>query len=88
MLYLMECFAIIKWNGRVQMKKFMLSCVAVLAVITIAGCSNSTVATTKGGKVTQEDLYESMKETAGPAALQKINLKRCFRRKLWKRCNR
>jgi len=57
------------------MKKFMLSCVAVLAVITIAGCSNSTVATTKGGKVTQEDLYESMKETAGPAALQKLILK-------------
>lgn len=57
------------------MKKILLSCVAVLAVITIAGCSNSTVATTKAGKVTQDDLYESMKESAGPAALQKLILK-------------
>ena len=58
-------FNINRKNGRVSMKKksFKLAAAALLAVITLAGCSsNQNVATLKGAKITEEDLYKELKK--------------------------
>ncbi|MGX7419170.1 peptidylprolyl isomerase [Carnobacterium gallinarum] len=55
------------------MKKILLSCSAIIVAVLLASCgSNNTVATSNAGDIKKEDLYEKMKETAGPSVLQKL----------------
>lgn len=57
------------------MKKVLLSCAALLLAVTIAGCSSDkTVASTTAGKITQEQLYDKMKDQYGTATLQTMVL--------------
>lgn len=51
------------------MKKKHLLGLATTTLIVLAGCSSQDVATSKYGNVTREDLYNSMKKTAGQSAL-------------------
>ncbi|NUG67492.1 peptidylprolyl isomerase [Lactobacillus mellis] len=57
-----------------KLNKFMLALVAFLSVTLVAGCSsNKAVVTMKGGKITQEQLYQKMKKSqAGQQALQQM----------------
>lgn len=54
------------------MKKMLLTATAVLAGIALAGCADNTVASTTAGKISQEALYEEMKESYGAATLQQM----------------
>lgn len=54
------------------MKKMLLTATAVLAGIALAGCADDTVASTTAGKISQDALYEEMKETYGAATLQQM----------------
>lgn len=51
------------------MKKKHLVSLAATTLIVLAGCSSQDIATSKYGNVTREDLYNSMKKTAGQNAL-------------------
>ncbi|MBM6613415.1 peptidylprolyl isomerase [Desemzia sp. RIT804] len=54
------------------MKKMLLTATAVLAGFALAGCSDNSVASTTAGKISQDDLYEEMKESYGAATLQQM----------------
>lgn len=54
------------------MKKMLLTATAVLAGLALAGCADDTVASSTAGKISQEELYENMKETYGSATLQQM----------------
>ncbi|SIO04634.1 foldase protein PrsA [Carnobacterium alterfunditum] len=54
------------------MKKSLLVTITILAGLTIAGCSDSTVASSTAGKITEDDFYEAMKETVGTSMLQQL----------------
>lgn len=54
------------------MKKLLLATATILAGFTIAGCSNSTVASSTAGKITEEDFYAEMKDTVGTSMLQQL----------------
>ncbi|WP_407372470.1 peptidylprolyl isomerase [Carnobacterium sp.] len=54
------------------MKKLLLATATILAGLTIAGCSDSTVASSTAGKITEDEFYESMKETVGTSMLQQM----------------
>lgn len=54
------------------MKKMLLTATAVLAGLALAGCADNDVASSTAGKISQEELYENMKETYGPATLQQM----------------
>ncbi|MDN6626777.1 MAG: peptidylprolyl isomerase [Pisciglobus halotolerans] len=58
-----------------MMKKLLLTATAVLTGLTIAGCSSETVASSTAGKISQDELYESMKESYGEQALQQLLIK-------------
>ncbi|MCD2256644.1 peptidylprolyl isomerase PrsA [Agrilactobacillus fermenti] len=53
-------------------KKLLLAVAGIMLVLVAAGCSNnSTVATTKGGKITKDEFYNEMKKSqAGKSTLQ------------------
>ncbi|WP_125767081.1 peptidylprolyl isomerase [Lapidilactobacillus wuchangensis] len=53
-------------------KKLVLAAAGVVAVLALAGCSNSkTVVSMKGGKITESEYYEKMKKTtSGQSTLQ------------------
>lgn len=56
-----------------KFNKFVLGVAALLSVALVAGCGNSTVASLKGGKVTQEEYYDEMKSsTTGKQTLQTL----------------
>ncbi|AXX64266.1 MAG: peptidylprolyl isomerase [Lactobacillus sp.] len=57
-----------------KFNKIILTIVALLSVSLVAGCSgNKAVVTMKGGKITQEQLYQKMKKSqAGQQALQQM----------------
>ncbi len=59
-----------------MMKKFLVSFTVAAALLTMAGCSNSgkTVASTTSGKITQEQLYDKMKDQYGTTVLQTMLL--------------
>lgn len=46
---------------RFIMKKFFLGLAALGMAITLAACGSKTVATTSGGKITQDQYYSSLK---------------------------
>ena len=46
------------------MKKWLLAAASLLMVVTLAGCGSNTIATLKGGKVTQDEFYKEIKETS------------------------
>ena len=54
------------------MKKLLLATATILAGLTIAGCSDSTVASSTAGKITEDEFYEAMKETVGTSMLQQL----------------
>lgn len=55
------------------MKKILLSCTALVFAVLLASCgSNETLVKTNAGDIKKEDLYEKLKETAGPSVLQKM----------------
>ena len=54
------------------MKKILLATATILAGLTIAGCSNSTVASSTAGKITEDEFYEAMKDTVGTSMLQQL----------------
>ncbi|MHC9532452.1 peptidylprolyl isomerase [Dellaglioa sp. BT-FLS60] len=57
------------------MKKWLVALAGVLLTFTLAGCGNSTVATTSGGKVTESAYYDSLKKTSsGTSILQQMIL--------------
>lgn len=56
------------------MKKGILAVVTVLAGLTIAGCADNTVASTTAGKISEDELYDFMKENIGTVALQQLIL--------------
>lgn len=55
-----------------SIKKLVLAAASVVAVLALAGCSNSkTVVSMKGGKITENEYYEKMKKTtSGQSTLQ------------------
>ncbi|CZQ85712.1 peptidylprolyl isomerase [Trichococcus ilyis] len=56
-------------------KKLVLTSVAFLTAITLAGCSTSeTVATTPAGDITKDELYDAMKASIGETVLQRLIL--------------
>ncbi|GKQ42490.1 foldase protein PrsA [Companilactobacillus sp. RD055328] len=56
-----------------KFNKLVLGVAALLSVTLVAGCGNSTVATLKGGKVTQQEYYDEMKSsTSGKSTLQSL----------------
>lgn len=58
---------------RFIMKKFFLGLAALGMAITLAACGSKTVATTSGGKVTQDQYYSSLKGTSqGKQVLQQM----------------
>ncbi|WP_313467362.1 peptidylprolyl isomerase [Carnobacterium sp.] len=57
------------------MKKLILTTATVLAGLAIAGCADNTVASTTAGKISQDELYEAMKTTAGSSTLQQLIIK-------------
>ncbi|WP_035053827.1 peptidylprolyl isomerase [Carnobacterium pleistocenium] len=57
------------------MKKLLLVTATIIAGLTIAGCSDSTVASSTAGKITEEEFYDSMKETVGTSMLQQLIIK-------------
>lgn len=54
------------------MKKLLLATATILAGFTIAGCSDSTVASSTAGKITEEEFYAEMKDTVGSSMLQQL----------------
>lgn len=56
------------------MKKLALSALTFAAAATLAGCADNseTVATSKGGDVTKEEFYETMKDYIGEETLQRM----------------
>lgn len=56
------------------MKKWALSALTLAAAATLAGCADNseTVATSKGGDVTRDELYEAMKEYIGEETLERL----------------
>ena len=65
-------------TGVERMKKTMMGMLAVASTLALAACSNnqSTVATSKAGNVTQEELYKALKATAGEQTLQRLVLQK------------
>lgn len=57
------------------MKKWLVTATAVLTGLVIAGCSNDTVASSTAGKISQEELYDAMKESYGEQTLQQLLMK-------------
>lgn len=54
-------------------KKLVLALAGILMVFLVAGCANKPVATMKGGKITEKELYQEMKSsTAGKQAFQQM----------------
>lgn len=60
--------------GCVDKMKKTLAGVILLSGLTLAGCSDQTVASSTAGKISQEDFYEEMKETVGSQVLQQMLL--------------
>ncbi|KRN88510.1 peptidylprolyl isomerase PrsA [Ligilactobacillus ceti] len=59
-------------------KKVLVACASVLLTMSLAACSK-TVATTSGGKITETEFYDSMKNTsAGKQVLQQMILNKCL----------
>lgn len=56
------------------MKKWILALTLAGSVLTLSACQSgsSTVAESKDGNITQQDLYNSMKDKIGPQALQQL----------------
>lgn len=54
------------------MKKLLLATATILAGLTIAGCSDTTVASSTAGKITEDEFYEEMKATVGTSMLQQL----------------
>lgn len=64
------------------MKKWLLIPAALLMAFTLAACGNKTVATTSGGKITQDQYYSSMKTTSqGKQVLQQMIIKKVLEKK-------
>ncbi|WP_414839916.1 peptidylprolyl isomerase [Carnobacterium sp. TMP28] len=57
------------------MNKIILTTATILASLTIAGCTNNTVASSTAGKISQDELYEAMKSTVGDTTLQQLLIK-------------
>ncbi len=56
-------------------KKILIGAAGVLMSLSLAACGNQTVATTNGGKITQQSYYNNMKKTAnGKQVLQQMIL--------------
>ncbi|WP_412988294.1 peptidylprolyl isomerase PrsA [Pediococcus siamensis] len=57
------------------MKKWLIALASVFMAVTLAACGNKTVATTKGGKITESAYYSSLKSTSsGKQVLQQMIL--------------
>lgn len=57
------------------MKKWLIALASVFMVVSLAACGNKTVATTKGGKITESTYYSSLKSTSsGKQVLQQMIL--------------
>ncbi|NEW65451.1 peptidylprolyl isomerase [Carnobacteriaceae bacterium zg-84] len=54
------------------MKKKWLVLTTAAAVVTLSACSNENIATTKAGNITKNELYDSMRTTAGKQALYSL----------------
>ncbi|GKT03723.1 peptidylprolyl isomerase [Furfurilactobacillus sp. WILCCON 0119] len=64
------------------MKKWLLIPAGLLMALSLAACGNKTVATTDGGKVTQDEYYSSMKTTSqGKQVLQQMIIKKVLEKK-------
>ncbi len=62
-----------------MMKKWLLAAASLLMVVTLAGCGSNTIATLKGGKVTQDEFYKEIKETsAGKQQVQQMILQKAL----------
>jgi foldase protein PrsA len=57
------------------MNKIILTTATILASLTIAGCTNNTVASSTAGKISQDELYEAMKSNVGATTLQQLLIK-------------
>ncbi|SEK26988.1 foldase protein PrsA [Carnobacterium iners] len=57
------------------MNKIILTTATILASLTIAGCTNNTVASSTAGKISQDELYEAMKSNVGSTTLQQLLIK-------------
>lgn len=67
------------------MKKWLVALAGVLLTFTLAGCGNSTVATTSGGKVTESAYYDSLKKTSsGTSILQQMILNKVLEKEYGK----
>ena len=61
------------------MKKWLLAAASLLMVVSLAGCGSKTIATLKGGKITQDEYYKEVKETsAGKQQLQTMILQKAL----------
>ncbi|MCP8857614.1 peptidylprolyl isomerase PrsA [Latilactobacillus fuchuensis] len=61
------------------MKKWLLAAASLLMVVSLAGCGSTTIATLKGGKVTQAEYYKETKETTtGKQQLQTMILEKAL----------
>lgn len=59
------------------MKKWLLAAASLLMVVSLAGCGSKTIASLKGGKITQDEYYKEIKETsAGKQQLQQMILQK------------
>ena len=55
------------------MKKVLIGLASIAMALTLAACGNKTVATTSGGKITQDEYYSSLKDTSsGKQVLQEM----------------
>ncbi|KRN94630.1 peptidylprolyl isomerase PrsA [Pediococcus stilesii] len=55
------------------MKKVLIGLASIAIALTLAACGNKTVATTSGGKITQDEYYSSLKDTSsGKQVLQEM----------------
>ena len=55
------------------MKKVLLGFASIAMAFTLAACGSKTVATTSGGKITQDEYYSSLKDTSnGKQVLQEM----------------
>lgn len=55
------------------MKKVLIGLASIAMAFTLAACGNKTVATTSGGKITQDEYYSSLKDTSsGKQVLQEM----------------
>ncbi|UTC06933.1 peptidylprolyl isomerase [Latilactobacillus curvatus] len=61
------------------MKKWLLAAASLLMVVSLAGCGSKTIASLKGGKITQDEYYKEIKETsAGKQQLQQMILQKAL----------